>query len=352
MCHRGLTHSLQAAAPRPTAAQVSRQLVPPGVWGQGCCVPAAKAAPGGGSPWALAAGAGVPPQPGWAPTGKVLPTAAGDVSPPCKVGGAERVTREPQPAAPGHPRRSALFSPHPRRPLPGGTPRRAAPRIPGRGSWGGGRRARPSPARPGGGSRRSSAGGAAGAHPCPRCRPALPCPSGHPPSGAASPRPPRRAGRGAGGEGAAPFPSSFPPSLPPSARQRARAHAAQRQAPASAPAQAPLRASPCCPHRSAARRPLTPARPPGSPALPSRKLPVSLFTSSRRPARAARAPPVAGAGGGPGEAPAVRCGPPGWVLAGTRGSLRTGWSGAAGTSHAPHAPLLGHQQPLGPCGTW
>lgn len=256
MCHRGLTHSLQAAAPRPTAAQVSRQLVPPGVWGQGCCVPAAKAAPGGGSPWALAAGAGVPPQPGWAPTGKVLPTAAGDVSPPCKVGGAERVTREPQPAAPGHPRRSALFSPHPRRPLPGGTPRRAAPRIPGRGSWGGGRRARPSPARPGGGSRRSSAGGAAGAHPCPRCRPALPCPSGHPPSGAASPRPPRRAGRGAGGEGAAPFPSSFPPSLPPSARQRARAHAAQRQAPApaSAPAQAPLRSALPRAARTAAQR--------------------------------------------------------------------------------------------------
>lgn len=178
---------------------------------------------------------------------------------------ARRPRAAPPVCAPYLAERRAGLPPHPR------------PRLLGRGT--------PSPAQPGPARGRQPAelsgrrcGGSS-----------LPCPAlpGHPPSGAASPRPPRRAGRGAGGqEGAAPLPSllpSLPPFFPPSARQRSQEPAAQRQAPASAPAQPPL-------------RPLSPARPPGSPAWPSRKLPVSLFPSPRRSAGAAKASPVSGLG--------------------------------------------------------
>ncbi|XP_059330869.1 sterile alpha motif domain-containing protein 1-like [Ammospiza nelsoni] len=146
--------------------------------------------------------------------------------------------------------------------------------------------AEPGPARPGpgaaaGGAQRAALRGLIPARAAALPGPALPCPRGHPPSGAASPRPPRRARGGRRGGCAASLPPSLPPFLPRAGSAHGRTQRGARHR---------LRQS-----LRAARSP-QPGR--GPPGFAGQETPFSLFTSPRRPAGAARAPPVAGAGGG------------------------------------------------------
>lgn len=290
LCHRGPTDLFQAAASRPTTAQVSPQLLFPAALGSQSCRPplrqprprlAGRWQRGTGSRRTAAGSSGeksLPPP-------RVMPRCPGKLV-------ARKGLREspgpPPPATPADPRRAN--PPHPSAPylaerrggLPPASPAGPAA-APGAGD------AEPGPGAAAGGAQRAAPRGLipAGGRALPAL-PCLPCPRGQPRARPPLHAPPLRsaplraapAGRGGrAGEGAAP---ASPPSLLRTARQRAQA-------------EAPHRTAPRCP-RPALPAPLRAARAARTLGRICRagNSPWPFFSLQGGPAGAGRDPPVAG----------------------------------------------------------